>query len=108
MTNKSYNQKDVIEAYRQRATKYDFSLRLFNVFSWFGFNILGWRKQAISRLNLKPGDTVVDIGCGTGLNFPFLYQAVTSRGKIIGVDLSEEMLAQAKQTIEKNQWSNAL
>ena len=98
--------KDVVETYQQRAPKYDLTVRLFDIFAWFGFNISGWRRQAISALNLKPGDTVVDIGCGTGLNFALLQQAVTSSGKIIGVDVSDAMLEQARQTIAAKQWAN--
>jgi len=106
MTNDSDSRKDVVETYQQRASKYDLIVKLFDVFAWFGFNISGWRRQAISALNLKPGDTVVDIGCGTGLNFPLLYQAVTSSGKIIAVDLSYAMLDQACQAIIANKWTN--
>ncbi len=96
----------VNSAYQQRATKYDLSVRLFDIFAWFGFNISGWRREAISKLNLKPGDTVIDIGCGTGLNFPLLHQAVGESGTIIGVDLSDEMLNQARQRATANGWDN--
>jgi ubiquinone/menaquinone biosynthesis C-methylase UbiE len=106
MTNSSNGKKDVVETYQQRAPRYNLALKLFDVFAWFGFNISGWRRQAISALNLKPGDTVVDIGCGTGLNFPLLYQAVTSIGKIIAIDLSNAMLDQARQSIATNKWEN--
>ena len=106
MLNDSDSRKDVVETYQQRAPRYNLAVRLFDAFAWFGFNISGWRKQAISALNLKPGDTVVDIGCGTGLNFPLLYQAVTSNGKIIAVDLSDAMLDQARQAIAANKWTN--
>jgi demethylmenaquinone methyltransferase/2-methoxy-6-polyprenyl-1,4-benzoquinol methylase len=83
---KAVSKKAVVETYQQRAPRYNLSVRLFDTFAWFGFDISGWRRQALSALNLKPGDTIVDIGCGTGLNFPLLYQAVTSNGKIIAVD----------------------
>ena len=106
MLNDSDSRKDVVETYQQRAPRYNLAVRLFDAFAWFGFNISGWRKQAISALNLKPGDTVVDIGCGTGLNFPLLSQAVTSNGKIIAVDLSDAMLDQARQAITANKWTN--
>lgn len=104
--NNTRNNRNIVETYRQRAAWYDFKVKLFDVFAFFGFNISGWRKKAISALNLKPGDTVVDIGCGTGLNFPLLYQAVTSTGKIIAVDISEAMLNQARRTIATNEWTN--
>ncbi len=104
--NNSSSTKNVVEKYRRRAPHYDTAVRIFDAFAWSGFNISGWRRQAISALNLKPGDTVVDIGCGTGLNFPLLHQAVTSKGKIIAVDLSSAMLDQARQTIAANQWTN--
>ncbi|MFH1633927.1 MAG: methyltransferase domain-containing protein [Chloroflexota bacterium] len=100
------DKQEIINAYRRRAPKYDITVRLFDIFAWFGFNISGWRKKAISKLNLKPGDTVIDIGCGTGLNFPFLYQVVGQKGKIIGVDLSGEMLAEARKRAAANQWDN--
>jgi demethylmenaquinone methyltransferase/2-methoxy-6-polyprenyl-1,4-benzoquinol methylase len=106
MLNDLDNRKDVVETYQQRAPSYNLALKLFDAFAWFGFNISGWRKQAISALNLKPGDTVIDIGCGTGLNFPHLHQTVGQDGKIIGVDLSCEMLAEARRSAADNHWDN--
>jgi demethylmenaquinone methyltransferase/2-methoxy-6-polyprenyl-1,4-benzoquinol methylase len=49
---------------------------------------------------------VVDIACGTGLNFPLLEKAVGPGGRIVGVDLTDAMLARAEDRIEKNGWSN--
>ncbi len=106
MTSSSNGGKDVLATYQRRAARYDLAVRLFDAFAWFGFDISGWRRRAISALDLKPGDTVVDIGCGTGLNFPLLHQAVTSDGKIIAVDLSPAMLDQARQAIAANKWTN--
>ena len=106
MIYKSSDRQEVTEAYRRRAGTYDVGVRLFDIFALFGFNLSKWRRQAVSALGLKPGDTVVDIGCGTGLNFPLLHRAVSSQGKIIGVDLSDAMLAQARQAIIANQWAN--
>lgn len=100
------SRRNVIQAYRQRASGYDRAVRLFDAFARFGFDLAGWRGEAVTALALKPGDSVVDIGCGTGLNFPLLHRAVTSRGQIIGVDVSEAMLAQARQAAQSNGWTN--
>lgn len=66
---------------------------------------LAYREKAIKALKLRAGDIVVEIGCGTGLNFPLLEKAVGPKGKIIGVDLTDAMLSQARRRIEEN-WSN--
>ena len=106
MEENNTNDQRVKQAYKERAAEYDRSVRLFDIFSWFGFSISNWRKTAVAQLHLKPGDTVIDIGCGTGLNFPILQRAVGPEGRIIGVDLSAEMLAEAQQTAAANGWEN--
>lgn len=65
-----------------------------------------WRREAVKRLELKRGDLVVDIGCGTGLNFPWLQEAVGPQGRIIGVDLTEAMLERARRRVAKEGWKN--
>ncbi|RJP69327.1 MAG: methyltransferase domain-containing protein [Candidatus Abyssobacteria bacterium SURF_17] len=94
---------DIIHLYNRRAKRYNFTANLYYL---IGFREQAYRKLAVKRLNLKPGDTVVEIGCGTGLNFPLLQQAVGIRGRIIGVDLTDAMLAQAGRRVAENKWSN--
>lgn len=65
-----------------------------------------WRREAVKRLHVKHGDLVVDVGCGTGLNFPWLQEAVGPQGKIIGVDLTDAMLEQARHRIARAGWTN--
>lgn len=60
-----------------------------------------FRTRAIQLLNLQPGDTVVDLGCGTGINFAALATAVGPTGRVVGVDLSAGMLAQARQRADR-------
>jgi len=60
----------------------------------------------VRALGLRPGATVVDVACGTGLNFSLLEQAIGPNGRIVGVDLTDAMLAQARQRIETNGWRN--
>jgi demethylmenaquinone methyltransferase/2-methoxy-6-polyprenyl-1,4-benzoquinol methylase len=64
------------------------------------------RKQAVHHLTLSRGDSVLEIGCGTGRNFPHLYDAVGPTGKIYGIDISPGMLEKAKELREINHWHN--
>ncbi|MFE4646442.1 class I SAM-dependent methyltransferase, partial [Streptomyces sp. NPDC056730] len=50
---------------------------------------------AVAELGLRPGDAVLDAGCGTGRALPPLRDAVGARGTVLGVDLTPEMLAAA-------------
>ena len=50
-----------------------------------------------SALHLREGSRVLDIGCGTGLNFPLLLAAVGRSGQVVGVDRSREMLEVARR-----------
>ncbi len=95
--------KEVVDLYRKRAKHYNFTANLYYL---LGFREWKYRKRAIKELNLKYGDTVVEIGCGTGLNFPLLQKEVGPEGKIIGVDLTDAMLEQARQRVRKKVWSN--
>jgi len=66
----------------------------------------GLRKRAVDRLNLRRGDRVLEVGCGTGMNFSFLRDAVGPEGSIYGVDLSEGMLRKARKLCHRQQWAN--
>jgi cytochrome P450/ubiquinone/menaquinone biosynthesis C-methylase UbiE len=64
------------------------------------------RRRAVAALNLKAGDTVLEIGAGTGRNLPYLVDAVGPNGTIVAVDASEGMLAEARKLSERHDWSN--
>lgn len=68
--------------------------------------IRGWRQRAVETLELSGGETVVEMGCGTGSNFPFLREAVGPDGQVIGVDLVEAMLQRARGRIDRAGWEN--
>lgn len=95
--------QNVISLYRKRARRYNFTANLYYL---VGYREFAYRKKAVDALNLQPGDTVVEIGCGTGLNFPLLQEAVGPEGQIIGVDLTDAMLAQAQKQVESQGWTN--
>lgn len=69
--------------------------------SWYDRVSAEWvyrvgREHAIAALGLSEGSRVLDIGCGTGLNFPGLLDAIGESGRIVGVDRSGDMLTQAR------------
>ncbi len=64
------------------------------------------RQRTVEKLQLQPGDTVIDVACGTGLNLRYLQESVGAQGKIIGVDYSAEMLKAAEENVEMNGWKN--
>ncbi|MFD8787291.1 methyltransferase, FxLD system [Kitasatospora sp. NPDC059599] len=51
-------------------------------------------------LRTRPGDTVVEIGAGTGYNAALLAHLVGPDGKVVTVDIDEDVTAHARQTLE--------
>lgn len=92
----------LVETYRARAGRYDVTSQLFYPFG----PQRAHRRRAVQALRLRPGSSVVEIACGTGLNFPLIEREIGPGGRIVGVDLTDAMLAQAQHRIETNGWSN--
>lgn len=65
-----------------------------------------WRRRAVAALDLEPGDTVVEMGCGTGANLPALRRHVGSAGRIVGVDITRQLLKRAHTRVDRTGWSN--
>jgi SAM-dependent methyltransferase len=64
------------------------------------------RTALVERLNLVPGDTVVDVGCGTGATLPYLRDRVGPDGTVVGVDFAPGAVARAHDRIERAGWAN--
>jgi demethylmenaquinone methyltransferase/2-methoxy-6-polyprenyl-1,4-benzoquinol methylase len=93
----------LIETYRKKAKYYDITSRFYPV---PGYPERAQRLRAVRALDLRPGDSIVDIACGTGLNFPLVEEMIGPDGRIVGVDLTDAMLAQAQLRVEANGWRN--
>jgi demethylmenaquinone methyltransferase/2-methoxy-6-polyprenyl-1,4-benzoquinol methylase len=91
------------DLYRKRAKHYDFAVWTYRL---LGLRERMYRHHTVAALRLRPGDTVVDLACGTGLNFRFLQPLITGEGRIIGVDFTDAMLDVARKRAQSAGWSN--
>jgi ubiquinone/menaquinone biosynthesis C-methylase UbiE len=69
--------------------------------------ILHGRRKAVERLELQPDSRVLEVGCGTGLNFRFMLEKLDpQRGTLVGLDFSQDMLDRAAARVARKQWTN--
>jgi ubiquinone/menaquinone biosynthesis C-methylase UbiE len=59
----------------------------------------GLRERAVGRLAPPAGGDVVDMGCGTGANLPYLRDRVGATGRVLGVDFTPGVLAVARERV---------
>lgn len=97
------SRQDIQDLYQVGAKNYDFTTLLFRL---IGLRMKTYRSLAIDRLSLKRGDVVVEIGCGTGLNFPLLLEKIGKEGHLNGLDLTPNMLDIARKRVDQNGWQN--
>jgi ubiquinone/menaquinone biosynthesis C-methylase UbiE len=64
------------------------------------------RHRATTALDARPGEVVLDIGCGTGLNFPAIQERIGPSGRLVGVERSAAMLERAQQRVRRAGWRN--
>jgi len=93
----------IIQIYRKRAANYDFTANLYYL---FGYREWAYRRMAIEALKLQPGDTVLELACGTGINFPLFQRYIGPKGRIIGVDITDSMLEQANKRVANQRREN--
>lgn len=85
---------------RRFAESVGYSRELLNKLSpsiWESFTGAGNPQTCI---DIKPGEKVLDLGCGAGLDLYLYAQAVGSGGKVYGLDISEEMITKARQNMK--------
>jgi SAM-dependent methyltransferase len=83
-----------LSLYHQRAAFYDMELAPFE----------SLRRQAVAQLALRPGEKVLDLGCGTGLSLPLLAEAVGAGGEVWGIEPSHDMMGRALERQEEHGW----
>ncbi len=87
--------------------RYSRFARWYRYLEWTILLAPGFRRRAVRRLGLEPGQSVLEVGCGTGRNLKLLRDAVGDRGRVIGVDATPAMLDEAQKLIDRHGWSNA-
>ena len=86
--------------------RYNRLAKFFVFFEWLFLLPRNIRSKAVSRLELKQGSHVLEVGCGTGRNLAPLIEAVGTKGQVYGVDLSEGMLREAQELCAEARWQN--
>ncbi len=75
-----------LASYRELAPHYDVAC----------VRIAAVREYTLGILDARPGETILDVACGSGAMLPALAASVGSRGRVIGIEQSPEMLALAR------------
>lgn len=71
-----------------------------------GANMMLGCGNPVALASLKPGETVVDLGCGGGFDCFLAAKEVGERGHVIGVDMTSDMISKARKNAEKIQAKN--
>jgi ubiquinone/menaquinone biosynthesis C-methylase UbiE len=61
--------------------------------------IRAYKRRTFELLDLQPGDSVLDLGCGTGDDAQELARLVGPSGRVLGVDRSEAVIAEARERV---------
>jgi arsenite methyltransferase len=85
-----------IRRYRSKAAGYDASSEF----------TMPLRRRTIALLQLQPGQTVLDVGAGTGLSYTLLRDGVGPEGKVLAFEQSPDMFALAEQRLQREGWTN--
>lgn len=98
------DREKVLENYTRLAPRYDSLVPLWSRAVFFPME--RYRREAVAALRAGRGDTVLEIGCGTGANFPYIQARVGPDGRLIALDYTPAMLAQARRRAEREGWRN--
>jgi len=83
-----------IEKYRDKAAGYDTSAEF----------TMPLRRRTVALLQLQAGQTVLDVGAGTGLSYALLRDGVGPTGWVLAFEQSPEMFAVAQQRVQRGGW----
>ena len=64
------------------------------------------RNSVVEQTDIRPGDRVLEIGCGNGSNFQAIQRRLRGSGEVLGVDCARPMLDKAARRTHENRWKN--
>jgi arsenite methyltransferase len=64
-------------------------------------DVRGQREEALHQLRLRPGEAVIDIGCGPGYLSESMAEAVAPGGRVLALDISKDILEFAQRRNDK-------
>ena len=85
-----------IDKYRDKAAGYDASAAF----------TMPLRLRTVALLQLRPGQTVLDVGAGTGLSYQLLRDGVAPGGRVLAFEQSPEMFDVARQRVQREGWTD--
>ncbi len=92
------------EQYMQIAEQYDTGTKL--LFESFFEDENTMRAELARSLEAKEGDTILEVSCGTGVNFQHLLDSIGGHGELHALDFSPAMLKVALEKAEKRGYQN--
>jgi ubiquinone/menaquinone biosynthesis C-methylase UbiE len=87
-----YYPKSKVEISGFTARYYDI---LMNIITFGGYT--GLMRRAISLMSINPADRIIDLGAGTGTNALLMLKYLSSKGELIGLDISDELISQFRK-----------
>jgi len=86
-----------VEVGPEEARYYDLFLNLLSLGQYSHFI-----KGVVDKMGISPGQSILDLGSGTGKNDCFMAQKAGSQVRIVGLDISDEMLGRARKRCRKH------
>jgi len=88
----AYYPESKVEISKLTAKYYDKLMDIFTLGAYSSFI-----KKAIRLMDIKSNDRIIDLGAGTGRNACLMMDYLSTKGELIGLDISNEMIAQFKR-----------
>lgn len=93
------SEKSSMKNHQSARNNYDRLSRWYDTLSGFGEKRI--KLYGLQKLNIQPGEQVLDLGCGTGDMLVLMGSSVGRAGRVYGLDLSSKMLEVAKAKVRK-------